>query len=36
VGFLVVVADPFGSVLVLVDLSKGRHTTGDVTGVREL
>jgi predicted enzyme related to lactoylglutathione lyase len=39
VGSLVVVADPFGNVLVLVDLSKGRYTTGaagDVTGVREL
>jgi predicted enzyme related to lactoylglutathione lyase len=36
VGSLVVVADPFGNVLVLVDLSKGRYTTdagGDVTGV---
>jgi predicted enzyme related to lactoylglutathione lyase len=37
VGSVVVVADPFGNVLVLVDLSKGRYTTdadGDVTGVR--
>jgi predicted enzyme related to lactoylglutathione lyase len=36
VGSLVVVADPFGNVLVLVDLSKGRYTTdaaGGVTGV---
>jgi hypothetical protein len=31
-----VVADPFGNVLVLVDLSKGRYMTGEdgrVTGV---
>jgi predicted enzyme related to lactoylglutathione lyase len=37
VGSLVVVADPFGNVLVLVDLAKGRYTTdveGAVTGVR--
>jgi hypothetical protein len=37
VGSLVVVADPFGNVLVLVDLAKGRYATdeaGDVTGVR--
>lgn len=37
VGSVVVVADPFGNVLVLVDLAKGRYTTdadGDVTGVR--
>lgn len=36
VGRLAVVADPFGNVLVLVDLSKGRYATddaGDVTGV---
>lgn len=36
VGSLVIVADPFGNVLVLVDLSKGRYTTdvdGTVTGV---
>jgi predicted enzyme related to lactoylglutathione lyase len=36
VGRLAVVADVFGNVLVLVDLSKGRYTTdpdGDVTGV---
>ena len=36
VGSVVVVADPFGNVLVLVDLSKGRYTTdadGDVTRV---
>jgi predicted enzyme related to lactoylglutathione lyase len=39
VGSVVVVADPFGNVLVLVDLSKGRYTTdaaGDVIGVREV
>jgi len=38
VGVVVVVADPFGNVLVLVDLSKGRYLTdagGNVTGVRE-
>jgi predicted enzyme related to lactoylglutathione lyase len=38
VGVVVVVADPFGNVLVLVDLSKGRYLTdpgGKVTGVRE-
>jgi len=31
----VIVADPFGNVLVLVDLSKGKHVTdrtGQVTG----
>ena len=36
VGRLAVVADPFGNVLVLIDLSKGRYTTdetGRVTGV---
>ena len=36
VGRIVVVADPFGNVLVLIDLSKGRYTTDDegaVTGV---
>jgi catechol 2,3-dioxygenase-like lactoylglutathione lyase family enzyme len=36
VGRLAVVADPFGNVLVLLDLSKGRYTTDDearVTGV---
>ncbi|GAA2211611.1 hypothetical protein GCM10009850_070710 [Nonomuraea monospora] len=36
VGRLAVVADPFGNVLVLLDLSKGRYTTdagGSVTGV---
>lgn len=36
VGHLAVVADPFGNVLVLVDLAKGRYTTdadGTVTGV---
>ncbi len=36
VGRLAVVADPFGNELVLVDLSRGRCTTGgsgDVTGV---
>jgi predicted enzyme related to lactoylglutathione lyase len=36
VGRGAVVRDPFGNVLVLVDLSKGRYTTGptgDVTGV---
>jgi predicted enzyme related to lactoylglutathione lyase len=35
VGTVVVVADPFGNVLVLVDLSKGRYTTdadGNVPG----
>jgi len=38
VGVVVVVADPFGNVLVLVDLTKGRYLTdpgGNVTGVRE-
>jgi predicted enzyme related to lactoylglutathione lyase len=38
VGRVAVVADPFGNVLVLVDLSKGRYTTGpdgNVTGVRD-
>jgi predicted enzyme related to lactoylglutathione lyase len=38
VGRAVVVADPFGTTLVLVDLSKGRYTTdaaGGVTGVTE-
>jgi predicted enzyme related to lactoylglutathione lyase len=37
VGRLAVVADPFGNVLVLVDLSAGRYVTtedGSVTGVR--
>jgi predicted enzyme related to lactoylglutathione lyase len=37
VGSVAVVADPFGNVLVLVDLAKGRYTTdadGRVTGVR--
>ena len=37
VGSVVVVADPFGNVLVLVDLGKGRYTTdadGNVTGAR--
>lgn len=36
VGRVAVVADPFGNVLVLVDLSKGRYVTddkGNVTGV---
>lgn len=36
VGRVAVVADPFGTVLVLVDLSKGRYATDDsgaVTGV---
>ncbi len=36
VGRIVVVADPFENVLVLIDLSKGRYTTDDsgaVTGV---
>lgn len=36
VGRLVVVADPFGNVLTLLDLSRGRYTTdsaGKVTGV---
>jgi predicted enzyme related to lactoylglutathione lyase len=36
VGRLAVVQDPFGNVLVLIDLSKGRYTTddeGDVTDV---
>lgn len=36
VGRLVVVADPFGNTLVLLDLSTGRYTTaegGQVTGV---
>ncbi|HEY7325119.1 MAG TPA: VOC family protein [Streptosporangiaceae bacterium] len=38
VGRVAVVADPFGNVLVLLDLSKGRYTTdadGRVTGVAE-
>ncbi len=37
VGRLAVVRDPFGNVLVLLDLSRGRYTTapdGSVTGVR--
>jgi predicted enzyme related to lactoylglutathione lyase len=37
VGRVAVVADPFGNVLVLLDLSKGRYETdasGRVTGVR--
>ena len=37
VGRVAVVGDPFGNVLVLVDLSKGRYETdaeGRVTGVR--
>jgi predicted enzyme related to lactoylglutathione lyase len=29
VGRVAVVADPFGNVLVLIDLSKGRYVTGD-------
>lgn len=36
VGRIAVVRDPFGNVLVLIDLSKGRYTTGEdgrVTGV---
>jgi predicted enzyme related to lactoylglutathione lyase len=36
VGRAAVVADPFGNILVLVDLSKGRYvtdSTGNVTGV---
>jgi predicted enzyme related to lactoylglutathione lyase len=36
VGRVAVVADPFGNILVLVDLSKGRYVTdsaGNVTGV---
>jgi predicted enzyme related to lactoylglutathione lyase len=36
VGRVAVVADPFGNILVLLDLSKGRYitdTTGRVTGV---
>jgi predicted enzyme related to lactoylglutathione lyase len=36
VGRVVVVADPFGNMLVLLDLSKGRYVTdtaGNVTGV---
>jgi catechol 2,3-dioxygenase-like lactoylglutathione lyase family enzyme len=36
VGRAAVVADPFGNLLVLVDLSRGRYTTGEdgsVTGV---
>jgi len=36
VGRVAVVSDPFGNVLVLVDLTKGRYTTdhaGDVTGI---
>lgn len=38
VGRAAVVRDPFGTLLVLVDLSKGRYTTGPdgaVTGVRD-
>lgn len=38
VGRIAVVADPFGNLLVLIDLSKGRYTTderGAVTGVVE-
>jgi predicted enzyme related to lactoylglutathione lyase len=38
VGRLAVVKDPFGNVLVIVDLSRGRYTVvddGTVTGVRE-
>jgi predicted enzyme related to lactoylglutathione lyase len=37
VGRVAVVADPFGNILVLVDLSKGRYITdsmGNVTGVK--
>jgi predicted enzyme related to lactoylglutathione lyase len=37
VGRLAVVADPFGNVLVMLDLSRGRYETapdGSVTGVR--
>ena len=36
VGRVAVVSDPFGNVLVLVDLTKGRYVTdaGRVTGVR--
>jgi hypothetical protein len=37
VGRVAVVADPFGNVLVLAGLSKGRYVTdrtGNVTGVR--
>jgi predicted enzyme related to lactoylglutathione lyase len=36
VGRVVVVADPFGNVLILLDMSKGHYTTdesGNVTGV---
>ena len=36
VGRVAVVADPFGSILVLLDLSRGRYvtdSTGNVTGV---
>ncbi len=38
VGRVAVVADPFGNVLVLVDLPKGRYTTdegGTVIGVAD-
>jgi predicted enzyme related to lactoylglutathione lyase len=38
VGRVTIVGDPFGNVLVLLDLSKGRYTTdqtGSVTGVAE-
>lgn len=38
VGRVAVVADPFGNVLVLIDLSKGRYATGPdgaVTGVQQ-
>jgi predicted enzyme related to lactoylglutathione lyase len=37
VGRVAVVADPFGNILVLVDLSKGHYVTdgtGNVTGVK--
>ena len=36
VGWVAIVADPFGNALVLLDLSKGRYATdtmGTVTGV---
>lgn len=38
VGRAAVIADPFGNVLVLVDLTKGRYTTddtGEVTGIAQ-
>jgi hypothetical protein len=36
VGRVAVVADPFGNVLVLLDLSKGRYTTDDAGRVTSI